>query len=245
MGTLEGQQYSRRAALRLLGAAATGLSLAHWFPAIAASDQNGRISLDTSQSDRPGPDEALQLLSEGNQRWVAGTPSQPNQSAERRAQVAGGQTPWVVVFSCIDSRVPPELVFDRGLGDMFVVRTAGHVMDSAALGSIQFGVEEIHVPLVVVLGHERCGAVIASLEAVEHDATAPGQINALVEGIRPAIAAASHDGDVTDNVVRAHTVLTVNAVRADPLIAEAISHGAVRVVGARYDLDTGIVDWIA
>jgi len=245
MGSLEQRPFSRRAALRLAGAAVAGLSIARWTPAGATSDQHAGLAPDATQADRPAPDEALTLLVEGNRRWVAGTTTQPNRSTERRAEVALGQAPWVVVFSCIDSRVPPELIFDCGLGDMFVVRTAAHVIDNAALGSIEYGVEEVHVPLVVVLGHERCGAVIASLEAIENNATAPGHINALVEGIRPAIAAASPDGDVTDNVVREHTTLTVDALKAEPLIAEAISHGAVKVVGARYDLDTGVVDWIA
>ena len=128
---------------------------------------------------------------------------------------------------------------------MFAVRTAGHVIDNAALGSIEYGVEEAHVPLVVVLGHERCGAVVASIEAVEHNAQAPGHIAHLVDGIRPAIAAAGRDGDVTDNVVRQNTMLTVAALKAQPILAEAILHGAVRIVGARYDLETGVVDWIA
>src|SRR5207253_3201890 len=142
--------------------------------------------------------------------WAATQLDRPNQSVERRTAMAGGQQPFAIVFSCIDSRVPPELVFDRGLGDMFVVRTAAHVVDNAALGSIEFGVEELQVPLVVVLGHENCGAVIATIETIEHDEIAPGHISALVDGIRPAVNSA-HDrpGDSTDNVVRANTELVV------------------------------------
>jgi carbonic anhydrase len=171
----------------------------------------------------------------------------PNQSEQRRTAVADGQQPFAVVFSCIDSRVPPELVFDRGLGDMFVVRTAGHVLDSAALGSIEYGVEELHVPLILVLGHERCGAVVASMEAVAHEAQAPGQIGAVVDRIRPAIEQThGWPGDDIDNVVRMHTELTVAALHAsEPILAPAVAAGSLKIVGARYDLDTGVVELLA
>jgi carbonic anhydrase len=140
--------------------------------------------------------------------------------------------------------VPPELVFDRGLGDMFVIRTAGHVLDNAALGSIEYGVAELHVPLLLVLGHERCGAVVASVEAVEHHATAPGRIGALVDGIRPAIEHThGWPGDDIDNVVRANTELTVAALQASqPILAHAVAEGKLKIVGARYDLGTGAVE---
>jgi carbonic anhydrase len=104
-------------------------------------------------------DETWAKLAAGNKRWVDMQPGRPNQTKARRDEVAKGQHPYAVVFSCIDSRVPPEMVFDVGLGDLFVIRTAGHVIDEAALGSIEFGVEEFHIPLVVVLGHQKCGAV--------------------------------------------------------------------------------------
>jgi carbonic anhydrase len=197
--------------------------------------------------DLPTADEALQRLMEGNQRWVATQMQRPNQSAERRTAVAGGQQPFAIVFSCIDSRVPPELVFDQGLGDIFVVRTAGHVIDDAALGSIEYGVEELHVPLLVVLGHESCGAVVASIETIEHDGTAPGHISALVEGIRPAVDRA-HEmaGDTTDNAVRAHTELVVASLRSsEPILAHAAQDDHLQIVGGRYDMASGRVDLIA
>jgi len=138
-------------------------------------------------------------------------------------------------------------VFDRGLGDLFAVRTAGHVPDDAALGSIEYGVAIVGVQLLLVLGHERCGAVIDSIEAVEHNESVPGHINALVDGIRPAIAQV-HDqaGDETDNVVRAHTQLVVDALKASqPVLGPAVASRRLTIVGGRYDLETGVVELIA
>jgi carbonic anhydrase len=193
------------------------------------------------------PDQALQLLLGGNQRWASGQAVHPNQSRDRRVEVAGGQHPIAVIFSCVDSRVPPELVFDQGLGDLLVIRTAAHVLDNAALGSIEFGVEELHIPLIMVLGHERCGAVTASVDAVTQNAHAPGQIEAVVEGIRPAVVQTSAQaGDRVDNTVRAHVALTVERLRqTGPILTEVQEHGALKVVGGRYDLDTGLVELLA
>jgi carbonic anhydrase len=145
----------------------------------------------------------------------------------------------------VDSRVPPEIVFDRGLGDLFVIRTAAHVVDGAALGSIEYGVEELHVPLVVVMGHERCGAVVASIEAVDAGARAPGDIATLVEGIRPSVdAARGLPGDRTDNTVRANVQRTVQRLDASPILHEAWVAGHLKIVGARYELDSGLVEVI-
>jgi len=240
MALATGSKLSRRDAFRVAGLAAAGLSLSQWLPATAS----GSVF---NQGSMPTPDEALRMLVEGNQRWVVGTPAHPDQSVDRRAQLTSGQQPFAVVFSCVDSRVPPELVFDQGLGNVFVIRTAAHVIDNAALGSIEYGVEELHIPLIVVMGHQRCGAVVASVEAVEQNAHAPGQIDALVNGIRPAVEEAHHmEGDVVDNAVRAHTAMTVAALKAShPILAEHVEHGDLKIVGARYDLGTGMVDIIA
>jgi carbonic anhydrase len=232
---------TRREAFRRAGLAAALLAASRWGPAGAVGPTATRPSA------QPSPDEALQLLMEGNRHWVAAMLERPNQSEQRRTAVAGGQQPFAIVFSCIDSRVPPELVFDRGLGDMFVVRTAGHVLDAAALGSIEFGVEELQVPLVLVLGHERCGAVLASIEAVKHEEQAAGQIGAVVDRIRPAIdQAQGWAGDAIDNVVRVNTELTVAAsLASEPILAHAVADGRLKIVGARYDLDTGVVELVA
>jgi carbonic anhydrase len=190
-------------------------------------------------------DEALQRLLEGNQWYVANKSIDLNESQSRRAEVAKGQSPFATIFSCVDSRVPPELIFDRGLGDLFVIRTAGHVIDNAVLGSLEFGVAELKIPLLMVLGHEKCGAVKATVEAVENNATAEAEINWLVDGIRPAVEAAkTQSGDLLDNAVKANVSLTVERLKGSSILSEAVENGDLKIVGARYDLDTGIVEAI-
>lgn len=188
-------------------------------------------------------DEALQRLLEGNQRFAANKSIDLNESQSRRVETAKGQNPFATIFSCVDSRVPPELIFDRGLGDLFVIRTAGQVIDHAVLGSLEFGVAELKIPLLMVLGHEKCGAVKATVEAVENNATAEAEINWLVDGIRPAVEVAkSWPGDLLDNVVKANVALTVEYLKRSSILAEALEKGVLKIVGARYDLDTGIVE---
>ena len=190
-------------------------------------------------------DEALQRLLEGNQRYVANKSTDLNESQSRRVEVAKGQSPFATIFSCVDSRVPPELIFDRGLGDLFVIRTAGQVIDNAVLGSLEFGVAELKIPLLMVLGHEKCGAVKAAVEAVENNATAEAEINWLVDGIRPAVEAAkTQSGDLLDNAVKANVSLTVERLKGSSILSEAVEIGEVKIVGARYDLDTGVVEVI-
>jgi carbonic anhydrase len=190
-------------------------------------------------------DEALQRLLEGNQRYVANKSIDLNESQSRRAEVAKGQSPFATIFSCVDSRVPPELIFDRGLGDLFVIRTAGQVIDNAVLGSLEFGVAELKIPLLMVIGHEKCGAVKATVEAVENNATAEAEINWLVDGIRPAVEAAkTQSGDLLDNAVKANVSLTVERLKGSSILSEAVENDDLKIAGARYDLDTGIVEAI-
>ena len=138
--------------------------------------------------------------------------------------------------------MPPELVFDRGLGDLFVIRTAGHVIDEAVLGSLEFGVAELQIPLLMVLGHAKCGAVKATIEAVEQNAEAPASIGYLVDGIKPALElAAAQPGDALDNAVNANVVLTVKRLQETPILAEAVAQGQLLIVGARYNLESGSV----
>ena len=137
------------------------------------------------------------------------------------------------------------MIFDRGLGDLFVIRTAGQVLDSAVLGSLQYGVAELKIPLLVVLGHEKCGAVKATVEAVENNATAEAEINWLVDGIRPAVEAAKgQSGDLLDNAVKANISLVVEHLKGSSILSEAVEKGELKIVGARYDLDTGLVEVI-
>lgn len=227
-------EFSRRDFLKTSGLTAISIVLA------ACAPTQAKIENPVANAD-----EALQRLLEGNQRYATNKSTDLNESQNRRTEVAGGQSPFATIFSCVDSRVPPELIFDRGLGDIFVIRTAGHVVDSAVLGSLQFGVAELKIPLLVVLGHEKCGAVKATVEAVENNATAEAEINWLVDGIRPAVEAAkAQPGDLLDNAVKANVSLTVEHLKSSSILSEAVEKGELQIVGARYDLDTGLVEVI-
>jgi carbonic anhydrase len=193
----------------------------------------------------PTSAKALQTLLQGNLRFQQSKAKWPNQTAARRQALAQKQAPLAIIFGCVDSRVPPELVFDQGLGDIFDIRTAGHVVDNAALGSIEFGVAELGVPLLLVLGHERCGAVSATIQAVDHHEEAPGSIQALVEYIRPSVLAARGKGDQRlESAVRNNILRTVNQLSCSKIICDAVKAGKLALVGCRYDLDTGAVSML-
>ncbi|WP_051966883.1 carbonic anhydrase [Kitasatospora mediocidica] len=193
----------------------------------------------------PGPDEALQWLVEGNERWVSGQLLHPHQTVARRMAVAAGQHPLATVFSCIDSRVPPEIVFDRGVGDLFVVRTAAQTNDGLIQGAVEYGAEESVTPLVVVMGHQRCGAVTLAVEALNNGTDVPAHLVDVVEALTPAYDAAKPlPGDQVDNTVRAQIRLTADQLREDPLLAPLVGEQRVRVVGAYYSLDTGCVEFM-
>lgn len=191
----------------------------------------------------PSVDEALQQLLAGNQRYCNAQPTYPHLTAARRAEVAQGQKPFALIFSCVDSRVPPELVFDQGLGDLFVIRTAGHVLDRAAFGSIEFGVAELGIRLLVVLGHEKCGAAAATIAALEQHEEASSHIQALVEGIAPAVERVrGQAGDLLHNTIGAQVALTIEHLKTSPILRAALDQGTIKIVGARYHLDTGAVE---
>ncbi len=189
---------------------------------------------------------ALRELLEGNDRYVAAQATHPNQAAARRTEIGAGQHPFAAIFGCSDSRVPPEVVFDQGLGDLFVVRVAGPVLDDAALGSLEYAVLDLGVPLILVLGHQRCGAVKATLEVMESGTQPPGHISHLVDAISPAVKRVKgRSGDPLDNAVRANVELIVEKLRASrQVLAAQVSSGKLRIIGARYDLDSGRVDVI-
>jgi carbonic anhydrase len=238
---LQSHDHSRRRFMRISGLAALGLTASAC--TLAAPDAPAVLAPEAAVTT---PDQALQRLLEGNQRYVAAKPAHPNSTTGRREQLAQGQHPFSIIFSCVDSRVPPELVFDRGLGDLFVIRTAGHTLDDAVLGSIEYGVAELGIPLILVLGHEKCGAVKATLEAVEHHTTAPDRIQALVRNITPAIEQSKgQPGDALDNAIQANTMLVVSQLKGTPLLAEAVGKGGLKIVGGRYDLDSGSVTMAA
>lgn len=181
------------------------------------------------------PERALEILVEGNRRWVEGNLAHPNRSVERRQALAEGQAPFATVFSCIDSRVPAEIVFDCGVGDLAVVRTGAHVLDEGAvLASLLFAARELRTPLVLVLGHERCGAVTAARAALEGDGSPAPGLKAVVELLRPAYEAAGERG--VESMVKAHTRLTV-----DRLTSSLASGPSLSVVGGYYSIETGAV----
>lgn len=183
--------------------------------------------------------QTLTELLAGNQRFVSGQAQHPRQDATRRTEVAVGQKPKAIIIACSDSRVAPEIIFDQGLGDLFVVRTAGQVTDDVALASIEYAVEHLGTGLIIVLGHKRCGAVQAAVDGGE----AHGHLNALIDKIKPAVEQAkTMPGDLVDNAVRANITMTVGKLKAsEPVIAQAIKTNTLQVVGAYYDLDTGAV----
>lgn len=190
------------------------------------------------------PRDALDTLLAGNARFADGTPQHPNQSADARARRAAGQDPFAVVFGCSDSRVAAEIVFDRGLGDLFVVRTAGHVLGPEVAASIEFGVTALGAPLVVVLGHDRCGAVTATLDAHGSGRTPPGQLRVIVERLSPVVLAAQARG-ITDRdaVARLHVESTAERLlELSPPLRERVEAGACAVVGLSYALAEGRVD---
>jgi carbonic anhydrase len=188
------------------------------------------------------PDAALQLLIDGNARYVRGTPRERDFSAGRASR-AVGQAPFAAILGCADSRVTPELAFDQGPGDLFVVRIAGNFVTDEGLASLEFGVTVLRITLILVLGHTGCGAVDATLAAIERGSTFPGHIADLVTAMRPGIEPALDlSGDRDSNAVLANVRHNVDLLRrAQPILADPVARDAVRVVGGVYDLATGRV----
>jgi carbonic anhydrase len=189
------------------------------------------------------PVNAWTALREGNERFVLGAPEHPSQSIADRARLAKGQKPTAVVFGCADSRVAAEIIFDQGLGDMFVVRTAGHVIDNSVLGSIEFAVTVLNVPLIVVLGHDSCGAVKATLTALDEGAWPTGYVRDIVERVAPSIQMGRIAGlSRVDEFETRHVVETVSQLKTRSLaIAERLSAGTLAIAGATYHLADGRV----
>lgn len=184
-------------------------------------------------------EQALETLLAGNRRYTAGQLEHPHQTTARRGEVVAGQHPLAIVLTCSDSRVPAEILFDQGIGDIFVIRTAGHVVDDAALGSIEYAAEHLHVALLLVLGHQKCGAVAAAVSGSD----VPGHIASIVRLIRPALVRAQgQPGDAVENVARANVLEVVAQIRSSPpVLAPLVREGRLQVVGAYYNLETGEV----
>ncbi|WP_345215736.1 carbonic anhydrase [Georgenia halophila] len=213
----------------------------------------------TSTSTGPTPTQAWQRLREGNARFVADAMEHPSQSADRRAAVAGQQHPWAVILGCSDSRAAAEIIFDQGLGDLFVVRTAGHVLDSSVIGSVEYGVDILGAPLVVVLGHDRCGAVTAAADALLTGRMPSGFVRTVVDRVIPSLlthaelrpeapeAAATEDRSGRrltlpddDTLRRNHVRATVQMLRDySSVLADGVAAGRCAVVGVEYALADG------
>jgi len=233
---------------RVLAGAVLGTSMV---AAPAALAQAGGSAVPMPLPTRDGkttltPDQALALLRDGNAAFLRGDPIRADFSPARRLELAKGQAPFVAYVSCSDSRVPPELLFGRGLGELFIIRNAGNTIDTVAMGSIEFAVAQLGVPLIIVMGHEACGAVKAAMAVVNENVHFPGAIGGMIEPIIPAVLAArGKPGDATENATRQNVRRTVNMLRkeADPVLLDPQRHGKVQVVGAYYALSSGRVDF--
>lgn len=184
---------------------------------------------------------AWRRLREGNERFVSGESLHPNQDAARRSSLIEDQNPFAVIFGCSDSRLAAEIIFDLGLGDAFVVRTAGQVIDDAVLGSLEYSISQLRVPLIVILGHDSCGAVKATKAAVETGDMPQGFIRDLVERITPSVLTAKRNSqeDVNDMVVEHVKQTAARLADSSRVISDAIDDGRVAVIGLSYKLDEG------
>jgi carbonic anhydrase len=230
------------------------------------------LAADPTHPDQPivAPAEAISKLKEGNGRFTAGNMQHPHESgdersymatnsyenagmtflgmsaeqaAKRRTELAKSQHPFAIIVSCSDSRVPPEIVFDQGLGDLFIFRVAGNVIDDHGLGSIEYAVDHLNVRLIVVLGHQSCGAVQAAKETIAAKGKAPGHIESLVTAIKPAVEATAKDD--LDTTIKANVKHVVQALRSStPILKAKVDSGDVQVIGGYYSLDTGAVTFL-
>jgi len=187
-------------------------------------------------------DSVLAELKTGNKHHVAHRYQHPHETLDRQRQLVSGQHPHAEILSCSDSRVPPEIVFDQGLGDLFIVRVAGNVASDTEIGSLEYGAEHLHVPLIVVLGHESCGAVTAAVQGGPPE----GHIGSLIDLIKPAVEKTrGMSGDPVSNAVRMNVELVVKQLRSStPILSELVAHGKLKIVGAVYSIETGSVTWL-
>ncbi len=206
-------------------AAGVGADFAAPEPAIAQNDLT--------------PDAALKKLMDGNKRFVDRKRQNPNQDLVRLAEVAKSQKPFAAILGCADSRFPSEIIFDQGLGDLFVCRVAGNVATPEEIGSLEFGTLVLGAKVLVVVGHKRCGAVDATIKGAQ----VPGQIGSLLDAIKPAVESSKGQaGDRLENASKANVLLQANRLKASPVISKLIEDKQLKVVGGYYDLDTGAVN---
>jgi carbonic anhydrase len=229
-------QPTRREFVAMSGLLASGL--------VGAGGRSAAAEPAGKPSAGPGPEEVLRKLLEGNKRFMKGETTAPRRTPADFSKLAEGQTPRAVIVGCADSRVPPEILFDQGVGDLFVVRVAGNVVSGAGAtvkGSIEYAVAELNVSLVMVLGHTQCGAVKAAVKHIKDQDTLPGAIAGLVEAIKPAVVKARGEtGDLLENAIKANVGIGVERLNSlEPILASQVKQGRVKVVGGVYDLRTG------
>lgn len=229
----------RRNFLKLAAAAAAGLAISRYsLAAEKAAPPKPRNVL--------SPDAALERLMRGNTRYVDGAMNSHDFIAERPALVMG-QNPFAGILSCADSRIAPEYAFDTGRGDLFVCRVAGNFANEDSIASFEYGVAVLGVPLILVLGHEACGAVDSTIKAVKEGATFPGHISSLVEALRPAVKSSiGQPGSLLDNSIRKNVLLNVEKLKsAAPILSKAVEENKLRVAGGVYHLETGRVEIVS
>ncbi len=185
---------------------------------------------------------ALDKLMDGNKRFISGDLKHPNHDPKRRNDIKGGQEPFAAVLTCSDSRTPPEIIFDRGLGDLFIVRTAGNIADEVALGSLELAVAEFSVPIIMVLGHQNCGAIKLALEETERE----GNIGKIMELIKFAVDMAKElPGNIQDNTAKENVKNVVNILKeSSEIISTGVKDESVKIIGAYYWFDDGRVEII-
>lgn len=232
---------SRRQLMRLAVMGAAGL--------VASARARPAIGAPAAGAARRDPEAILRDLLDGNRRFAGGQAAGPRRKPDDFAPLAGGQTPDAVIVGCADSRVSPEILFDQGVGDLFVIRVAGNVVSKAGVivkGSIEYAVAELGVPLILVLGHSQCGAVKAALQHLDAKDALPGAIAGLVDAIKPAvIASKGKPGNPLDNAIEANVLAGVARLKGlPPIVAPAVKQGRVKVVGGVYDLKSGAVTMI-
>jgi carbonic anhydrase len=230
--------FSRRRFLTLVGGATAGLAL------------SGRALFGAGETPKPqnvlSPDEALERLKKGNERYVSGVMKRHDFGAERDV-LAGGQNPFAGILSCADSRIAPEYAFDSARGDLFVVRVAGNFAEEDGIASFEYAVKFLGTPLLVVLGHDKCGAVDAAIKTVKDGAELPGHLPHLVEHIKPAVKVAmSESGDLLANAIRENVLLNVEKLStSSPILSQYLNEKKIRVVGGVYKLKDGSIDWLS
>ena len=232
-------QPSRRGLLRLLGAAAAGLAL----PGSASAKEDKKPP---KPQNVVSPDASLELLVKGNKRYVDGVSRRHDFMHEREALV-GGQNPYAGILSCADSRIAPEYAFDSGRGDLFVCRVAGNFANDDTIASMEYAVAILGTPLIMVLGHDACGAVDATIKSLKDNTTLPGHLPSLVTSLAPAVKAVSgKPGDQLDNAIRQNVIDNVAKLKsATPILNSAVEQGKLKLVGGIYRLRDGRVEMIS